>query len=85
MLSMLSRRYRSRGRWDPRVLCAGLGLLTLFAAAGVFFVPPQEAQALGKELARELDGGTGWLGTDHPLTLKGLRGKIVILEFWTEC
>jgi hypothetical protein len=30
-------------------------------------------------------GGAGWLGTDQPIFLKQLRGKVVILEFWTEC
>lgn len=35
--------------------------------------------------AIELDGGTGWIGTDKPLTLRELRGKFVILDFWTLC
>lgn len=26
-----------------------------------------------------------WLNTDHPLTLKQLRGKVVLLDFWTYC
>ncbi len=26
-----------------------------------------------------------WLNTDHPLTLHELRGKIVLLDFWTYC
>jgi DNA-binding beta-propeller fold protein YncE len=26
-----------------------------------------------------------WLNTDEPLTLKGLRGKMVLLDFWTYC
>ena len=43
------------------------------------------ARQPGRIVAPELDGGTGWLGTDRPLTLRGLRGKIVILEFWTSC
>ena len=24
-----------------------------------------------------------WLNTEHPLTLKDLRGKVVLLEMWT--
>ncbi|MCA9060953.1 MAG: redoxin domain-containing protein, partial [Planctomycetaceae bacterium] len=32
-----------------------------------------------------LDAGTEWLNTDHPLTLSELRGKIVLLDFWTYC
>ena len=32
-----------------------------------------------------LDGGTEWLNTAQPLDLKDLRGKIVVLDFWTYC
>jgi DNA-binding beta-propeller fold protein YncE len=35
--------------------------------------------------AEELDGGTGWLNTAGPLRLKDLRGKFVLLDFWTYC
>lgn len=38
-----------------------------------------------KKKAPELDGATGWLNTDKPLTIAGLRGKIVLLDFWTYC
>ena len=33
-------------------------------------------------LAPELEN-TVWLNTDHPLRLKNLRGKVVLLEMWT--
>src|SRR5262245_61749209 len=39
----------------------------------------------GRREAPELDGGTGWLNTAGPLRLKDLRGKIVVLDFWTYC
>ncbi len=26
-----------------------------------------------------------WLNTNRPLSIKGLRGKIVLLDFWTYC
>ncbi len=35
--------------------------------------------------APELDGGVAWLNTAGPLRLKDLRGKIVLLDFWTLC
>ena len=35
--------------------------------------------------APELTGGIGWLNTDKPVTLKSLRGKLVLLDFWTFC
>jgi len=35
--------------------------------------------------APELDGGVAWLNTSGPLRLRDLRGKIVLLDFWTLC
>lgn len=36
-------------------------------------------------MAPELDGNEGWLNTSDELSLKELRGKIVVLDFWTFC
>ncbi len=33
--------------------------------------------------APEIKGGRGWLNTDKPLSLAALRGKVVLLDFWT--
>jgi DNA-binding beta-propeller fold protein YncE len=33
--------------------------------------------------APELDGATGWLNVGAPLTIDQLRGKVVVLDFWT--
>ena len=31
----------------------------------------------------EISGGRGWLNTDKPLSLAALKGKVVLLDFWT--
>jgi thiol-disulfide isomerase/thioredoxin len=35
--------------------------------------------------APELHGAGGWLNTPSPLSLAALRGKVVLLDFWTFC
>jgi thiol-disulfide isomerase/thioredoxin len=35
--------------------------------------------------APELNGGTGWLNTDRPIYISDLKGKVVLLDFWTYC
>jgi hypothetical protein len=33
--------------------------------------------------APEFQEGLDWIGVAEPLTMAGLRGKIVLLDFWT--
>ena len=40
---------------------------------------------LGRVRAPELRGAGGWINTDHPLALRELRGRVVLLDFWTFC
>jgi len=35
--------------------------------------------------APELEGGVGWINTDKPVTMASLKGKVVLLDFWTYC
>ncbi len=59
-------------------VCVGLLLAGLPAT-------PLHAQA-GKFKAPDFDGAVGpTLGSNKPIKLKDLRGKIVVLEFWTLC
>ena len=41
------------------------------------------AQDNARVRAPEITGGRGWLNTDNPLSLAALRGKVVLLDFWT--
>jgi thiol-disulfide isomerase/thioredoxin len=35
--------------------------------------------------APELDGGVAWLNTAGPIRIRDLKGKVVVLDFWTFC
>ena len=39
----------------------------------------------GRFDAPSFDGGNGWLNTSGEIDIKDLRGKIVLLDFWTYC
>ncbi|MEP6718032.1 MAG: thioredoxin-like domain-containing protein [bacterium] len=41
------------------------------------------AQEKTRVRAPEITGGRGWLNTDKPLSLAVLKGKVVLLDFWT--
>jgi thiol-disulfide isomerase/thioredoxin len=40
---------------------------------------------LGRVRAPVLRGAGGWINTEHPLALRELRGRVVLLDFWTFC
>ncbi len=42
-----------------------------------------EMKYQAKVRAPELVGDRGWLNTDKPLSIAGLKGKVVLLDFWT--
>jgi thiol-disulfide isomerase/thioredoxin len=78
-------------RWLPR-----LAVVALLFATGPAFVRGDDADpadpAAGDEYrfpgrfdAPELDGGVEWLNTTGEISMRELRGKVVILDFWTYC
>ena len=70
------------------LIALGLSLCPLWLIFSSGARPAQEGlempvQEGGKTRAPELTGGRGWLNTDKPLSLAALKGKVVLLDFWT--
>lgn len=55
----------------------GLGLVLLAATATLAAGQPRPGTA-----APDLGGGGLWINS-KPLTVEGLRGRVVLVEFWT--
>ena len=71
-----------------RVLLSVVSLCLLLLSAGVRAQEEKggddvSARERGRVRAPELEGGRGWLNTEKPLSIAGLRGKVVLLDFWT--
>jgi len=72
------------------IVVAGVGFLWRSGLWQAAF-PHQAATRKGDSMAQErvhapeLEGGVAWLNTDRPLTLAALKGKVVLLDFWTYC
>ena len=58
-------------------------LAPLLLAAGMPPLRQGAAQPAAGPAAPEFAGLDGWLNTPAPLTLAGLRGKVVLVDFWT--
>ncbi len=74
--------------WARFALC--LLLLGILPLCPLWLTSPSLSKGLempvqerGKIRAPELSGGRGWLNTDKPLSLAALKGKVVLLDFWT--
>ena len=63
----------------PGLLVLGM-LVLIVMPRGELMAPPQAAVR-----APEFPEGMQWLNTDRPLRLADLRGKVVLLDFWTYC
>lgn len=65
------------------LLLAPLALLAL--AGSVLAQEQRDPKDIfeGELVAPEFPAGLDWINIDQPLTMQGLRGKIVIFDFWT--
>ena len=80
-------------RWARRLICLCVGL-SLGILAGNLIDPRRGSLAAQDDMdkkirdesrpeAPELDGATAWVNVDKPLTMAALKGKVVLLDFWT--
>jgi DNA-binding beta-propeller fold protein YncE len=69
----------------------GAGAIGLFSMLGsacavrANAADPASGRQPEKIQAPELEGGIAWLNTSGPIRMRDLKGKIVILDFWTFC
>jgi thiol-disulfide isomerase/thioredoxin len=61
------------------IIIVALMANSMFVERGVLM----SAQERTRVRAPEIKGGRGWLNTDKPLSLAALKGKVVLLDFWT--
>jgi hypothetical protein len=84
---------RALAHW-PRFTAAVLSLAVLplaenggeaWAGQSVPHARPAAAQFQNQAGLPDIDGGIAWLNSDKELRLADLRGRVVLLDFWTLC
>jgi NHL repeat./AhpC/TSA family. len=77
--SLVSRRHYS-------LIFALIALFAVFALQSSVFSRGgslMSVQDRARVRAPEITGGRGWLNTDKPLSIAALKGKFILLDFWT--
>lgn len=84
-------RNSKRSRWKTIGLPI-FGFFLLVASLGSLLSLPENnyfSRAFGQEERRfkapSLEGGIAWINTKDPIDLKDMKGRIVLLDFWTLC
>jgi sugar lactone lactonase YvrE len=70
-----------------RVLPIALTFLTVAAFASTCMAddPPNPDDSRGRVRGPDFAGADGWLNTDKPVSIKDLKGQVVLIDFWTYC
>jgi sugar lactone lactonase YvrE len=69
----------------------GVVMSVLLLWVGIYLGQPVSREAYAMSLvsepvnAPEFPADLEWVNVDHPLSLRQLRGKVVLLDFWTYC
>lgn len=74
-----------------KTLVGVLITITIIWELSITYIPQDKggvyamSQYEGEKTAPEFPPGLDWLNTKRPITLKELRGKVVLIDFWTYC
>src|SRR4051812_22199345 len=71
--------------WQPARIGIAIVVLTLIATFGLSPAPTNGGEAKARPQAPELEGGVAWLNVSNPLKIGDLKGRVVLLDFWTLC
>lgn len=71
-------------QWRPTHVALCLTALVLVALLG-FSPATHGGDAKARPDAPDLDGGIDWINAANPLKIEDLKGRVVLLDFWTLC